>query len=204
MISLSLRDLVSEKGLLYTLQLSDIVNVTKSQPETLTKEISKSLNDVLYNMEEEEEDENAENRTRANDNRNNGNGYIKTRNSERNIESTDISRRKDHQKSLLDRKNREFEEKLRKINTKDDDTLVLKKNLTSIKCYNSKSQFPQDLKANKISVDSRANAILLPVFGMMVPFHVSLVKNISLSDEAGFSYLRINFNVPNPEVIFVN
>jgi nucleosome binding factor SPN SPT16 subunit len=196
-LSLSFKDLVSEKGFIYTIQLGDVVCVTKSQPEVITKEVSKNINEILYNMEEDDEDENGDNHNKRNDN---GNGYMRTRQADRNVDSGDNTGRKDHQRSLLEKKNREFEEKLRKLNTKDDDTLVLKKNITSIKCYNSKNQLPHDIKHNKISVDSKANAILLPVFGMIVPFHVSLVKNISLSDEAGFSYLRINFNVPNHEV----
>jgi nucleosome binding factor SPN SPT16 subunit len=68
--------------------------------------------------------------------------------------------------------------------------------ITSIKSYTSKNQFPADVKPNKIYVDSKAHSLILPINGLMVPFHISLVKNASVTDEGGFTFLRINFHTP--------
>ena len=40
------------------------------------------------------------------------------------------------------------------------------------------------------------NSVILPLFGTMVPFHVSVLKNVSKHDENNSSSLRLNFHVP--------
>lgn len=104
--------------------------------------------------------------------------------------------RKSHQLELLKLKNEEFEEKINKQNNDHDDVQAPKKLLTTYKSYNSKANFPPGLKPNKIFVDSNNDSVILPVMGKMVPFHISLIKNVSKSDENNFSFLRINFTVP--------
>lgn len=44
----------------------------------------------------------------------------------------------------------------------------------------------------QIFVDVKAEVILLPIYGYLVPFHISIVKNASKTDD----YLRINFVTP--------
>lgn len=44
----------------------------------------------------------------------------------------------------------------------------------------------------QILVDVKAEALLLPIYGYLVPFHISIVKNASKTDD----YLRINFVTP--------
>ena len=63
--------------------------------------------------------------------------------------------------------------------------------------------------------DSKYETVILPIFGMPVPFHISTIKNISQSIEGDYTYLRINFFHPgatitkgegsfaNPEATFV-
>lgn len=52
------------------------------------------------------------------------------------------------------------------------------------------------LRSRQILVDVKAEAILLPIYGYLVPFHVSTVKNASRLEE----YLRINFVTPTQMV----
>lgn len=47
-----------------------------------------------------------------------------------------------------------------------------------------------------IQVDQRNEAVLLPIYGLMVPFHVATIKNVTSSQDGGISLIRINFNVP--------
>jgi nucleosome binding factor SPN SPT16 subunit len=45
-------------------------------------------------------------------------------------------------------------------------------------------------------VDRRAEAVILPVFGQAVPFHLSILKNVSKSDEGDQILVRFNFISP--------
>ncbi|KAI8024023.1 FACT complex subunit SPT16 [Camellia lanceoleosa] len=48
-----------------------------------------------------------------------------------------------------------------------------------------------------IQIDQRNEAILLPIYGSMVPFHVAVVKSVSSQQDTNRScYIRIIFNVP--------
>ena len=37
---------------------------------------------------------------------------------------------------------------------------------------------------------------MLPIFGIPTPFHISMVKNFSKSEEGEYTYLRINLFYP--------
>jgi nucleosome binding factor SPN SPT16 subunit len=63
--------------------------------------------------------------------------------------------------------------------------------------YKKDSMLPKEVQNNRVLVDRRAETILLPLFGYMVPFHVSTVKNVTKNDEGEFTYLRFNFVTPN-------
>ena len=43
-------------------------------------------------------------------------------------------------------------------------------------------------------VDQKNESILVPIYGLMVPFHILAVKNAVNSQEGDHSYIRINFN----------
>lgn len=45
-------------------------------------------------------------------------------------------------------------------------------------------------------MDARANSIILPIYGLAVPFHISTLKNVSKSDEGDYVMLRLNFITP--------
>lgn len=77
--------------------------------------------------------------------------------------------------------------------------------LTQQKCFN----------INYMHLDKKYETVILPVFGIPVPFHIFTIKNISQSVEGDYTYLRINFFHPgaalargesyfqNPEAMFV-
>lgn len=44
--------------------------------------------------------------------------------------------------------------------------------------------------------DKKYETVIMPVFGVPVPFHISTIKNISQSIEGDYTYLRINFFHP--------
>jgi len=51
------------------------------------------------------------------------------------------------------------------------------------------------------TVDKRYECVILPIYGVMTPFHISYIKNASQTEEGEFSYLRLNFNTPGVTTI---
>jgi len=47
-----------------------------------------------------------------------------------------------------------------------------------------------------IQVDTKNDAVLVPIYGVMIPFHVATIKSVSSQQDGGNSYIRIIFNVP--------
>lgn len=45
-------------------------------------------------------------------------------------------------------------------------------------------------------MDGKAETVVVPLFGSLVPFHITTIKNVAQNDEVGFTYLRINFVAP--------
>ncbi|KAJ3089807.1 FACT complex subunit spt16 [Quaeritorhiza haematococci] len=62
--------------------------------------------------------------------------------------------------------------------------------------YRKESQLPRETRDLKIIVDKRNDTIILPIYGLAVPFHISTLKNVSKSDEGDYVYLRFNFITP--------
>ena len=42
-------------------------------------------------------------------------------------------------------------------------------------------------------VDRENQAVLVPIFGMVVPFHISCIKSVSATAERSGAFLRLNF-----------
>ncbi|KAK6590511.1 CDC68 like aminopeptidase family chromatinic (possible inactive enzyme) [Cryptosporidium xiaoi] len=64
--------------------------------------------------------------------------------------------------------------------------------------YKSTKEYPKDRNLNRIFVDSAKESILVPIYGLLVPFHVRLLKNVVCTQEEGKKVfiLRINFVLP--------
>ena len=67
--------------------------------------------------------------------------------------------------------------------------------------YEDPNQFPTTasggaLRTNQTFVDGKREAVLIPINGRLVPFHISTVKNVSKTDEGAWTFLRINFVAP--------
>jgi nucleosome binding factor SPN SPT16 subunit len=95
-------------------------------------------------------------------------------------------------------KNKKLEELKMRLNDNFSGSLKKIKQVDSdkIECYKNREEFPKDIKKNKIYVDSRNNAVLLPISGVMVPFHINIIKNVAKHEEGKFAALRFNFHTP--------
>ena len=104
-------------------------------------------------------------------------------------------KRREHQKMLEEKAKEEamarFSNKNKKGGTKDEIT-------KEIETYKETSQYPKELPKNKIYIDTAREAIFVPIYGLMVPFHISTVKNASKTDE---EFLRINFITPDSQLV---
>lgn len=104
-------------------------------------------------------------------------------------------KRKGHQKELAHQIN---EEAKRRLLEKKDGKEGVKKNVRTNVAYKNNALIPRDsaVQELKLFVDKKYEAIILPLFGLPTPFHISTVKNVSTSIEGDYSYLRINFFCP--------
>jgi len=103
-------------------------------------------------------------------------------------------KRKEHQRELAQQLNERAKDRLAKQGNSKEVEKV-RKNTVS---YKSISQMPREpeVKELKLYVDKKYETVIMPVFGIQVPFHISTIKNISQSVEGEYTYLRINFFHP--------
>jgi nucleosome binding factor SPN SPT16 subunit len=64
---------------------------------------------------------------------------------------------------------------------------------TDLNTYQSSEDYPKDTNPYRLKVDMQREAVLVPINGQIVPFHVSTIKNVSMPEPDRASYLRINF-----------
>lgn len=74
------------------------------------------------------------------------------------------------------------------------------KEVKPIEAYTSTMEFPTRADPCRITVDKERESVLLPMYGSLVPFHISTIKSVSTSDESGKTYLRVNFYNPGQAV----
>jgi len=73
----------------------------------------------------------------------------------------------------------------------------------TIEAYESSDKYPRNgTNTPKIYVDVDKDCVFFPVNGMSVPFHISTLKNATVTDERKVSFLRINFYSPNDKAAF--
>uniref|UniRef100_A0A2I2Z6M5 FACT complex subunit n=1 Tax=Gorilla gorilla gorilla TaxID=9595 RepID=A0A2I2Z6M5_GORGO len=193
-INLGFSDLTNKEGKkpeekTYALFIGDTVLVDEDGPATVLTSVKKKVKNVgifLKNEDEEEEEE-----------------------------------EKDEAEDLLGRGSRAalLTERTRRLNSMKKSSegsvgLARKSNVS----YKNPSLMPKEphIREMKIYIDKKYETVIMPVFGIATPFHIATIKNISMSVEGDYTYLRINFycpgsalgrnegNIfPNPEATFV-
>ncbi|KAL7031961.1 hypothetical protein ACKWTF_007185 [Chironomus riparius] len=109
-------------------------------------------------------------------------------------ENSSEEKRKQHQKELSIALNEKAKERLSKQSGGKESEKVRKSTVS----YKSVNQMPREpeVKDLKLYVDKKYETVIMPIFGLPVPFHISTIKNISQSVEGDYTYLRINFFHP--------
>ncbi|KAL5367508.1 CDC68 like aminopeptidase [Cryptosporidium parvum] len=69
---------------------------------------------------------------------------------------------------------------------------------SKLSSYKSVKEYPKERSSSRIYVDTAKESILVPIYGLLVPFHVRLLKNVVCTQEEGRKsfILRINFLLP--------
>ncbi|XP_076914841.1 FACT complex subunit SPT16-like [Bidens hawaiensis] len=183
-----------EKSQNYALLIADTVILTANGHEVVTALSSKAFKDVAYSFNDgEEEDERPQVKVGP---KLNESLYSKATLRSDNHEMSKEELRRQHQAELARQKNEETAQRLAggknatgygRSSSRTSNDLVAYKNINDLPP-------PRDLM---ILVDQRNEAILIPLYGSMVPFHIATVKTVSSqADTSGNCYIRIIFNVP--------
>jgi nucleosome binding factor SPN SPT16 subunit len=206
---------MSNSKMNYSMILADtlLIGAEGKTREILTGAVSKAFKDVSYSMAPEENDQakrKEEEKTKIDSSVvRAGKALNDVWSNERQLRTKskpqDLAKeavRKEHQKKLAEEKMLEMEERLssNKIGTSQKVNELRK--LTDVSSYDSPSQFPSDTKFGNVYIDSKRESLLVPIGTRIIPFHVSTIKNVSKTDEAGGSFLRVNFHVPGDGAAF--
>jgi len=220
-LSVGLSGLTNKEGSdkeskVYALYVGDTVLVNEDTTATqMTPSKKKIKNIAIYlndNDEDEEEDDEKENEPKQEPIVSRGKRTAVLESKLR-MDSSSEEKRKLHQKELAVALNEAAKQRLAEQSSGKEAQKVRKSNVS----YKYRNQMPQerDVKDLKIYVDKKYETVILPVFGIPVPFHIFTIKNISQSVEGDYTYLRINFFHPgaalargesyfqNPESMFV-
>ncbi|KAJ1970019.1 FACT complex subunit spt16, partial [Dimargaris xerosporica] len=72
--------------------------------------------------------------------------------------------------------------------------------LRRFESYKREGMLPRDVQRQQIVVDAKNDSVVLPIYGMAVPIHISTIKNVSKSEEGRYLLLRVNFVTPGQVV----
>ncbi|KAJ6809960.1 FACT complex subunit SPT16-like [Iris pallida] len=177
----------------FSLLLSDtVVTVSEKPPEILTSTCSKAVKDVAYSFNEDEEEERPRSRSESKGSQ----AYTSSKATLRsgNQESKEEQRRQ-HQAELARQKNEETARRLAGGGSGSGDGRGAAKASSDLIAYKNVSDVPFS-KELVIQVDQKNEAILLPIYGSMIPFHVATVKSVTSHQDNRTCTIRIIFNVP--------
>uniref|UniRef100_A0A061QN78 FACT complex subunit n=1 Tax=Tetraselmis sp. GSL018 TaxID=582737 RepID=A0A061QN78_9CHLO len=185
----------------YAIQIADTVVVQPDgkKPEVCSGLLPSGEKDVIYMIqnddEENEEPKAAENGSREPE-------ELSTRRKE--LRSVDPSfnakeaARRERQVEILKQKNQETLRRLTEAKNKTDtfDPSKGGRRVEDIVAYKSVSEVPQ-LAEMIVQTDVRRQAVLLPIYGVHVPFHICTIKSIDTSSQEGESaIIRVTFHAP--------
>lgn len=192
------KDTKDKQGRTYALFIGDTVVVNENDPATVLTPIKKKIKHIgIFLKDEDEEDETGDEVNGEQEPIILGRGRGKRTailDSKLRNEMTSEEKRRAHQAELGARLNEEAKERLAQQSNKEPTEKMTK----SMVSYKSHSMVPKEpeIRDLRLFVDRKYETVILPVFGIPVPFHISTIKNISQSVEGDYTYLRVNFHHP--------
>ncbi|KAG0492646.1 hypothetical protein HPP92_005733 [Vanilla planifolia] len=195
-VSLGFQNLQSEtnnpKTDTFSILLADTVIIANDKPpEVLTLVCSKAVKDVAYSFNEDDaEQHKIQSEPNASE-------VVLSKASLRS-DKQEISKeelRRQHQAELARQKNEETARRLAGGGSVTGGTRGPVKPLSEMIAYKNVGDIPS-AKEPMIQVDQKNEAVLLPIYGIMVPFHVSTIKTVTGHQDNRTCTVRIIFNVP--------
>lgn len=175
--------------------LADTVVIGQNTPEVVTSMSSKAVKDVAYSFNEDEEEEEEQPKAKAKPVAASGLSSKATLRSV-NHETSREELRRQHQAELARQKNEETARRLTGGSSGGADSRGAAKATGELVAYKNINDLPPPREL-MIQVDQRSEAILLPIHGTMIPFHIATVKSVSSQQDTNRTcYIRIMFNVP--------
>ncbi|XP_034945404.1 FACT complex subunit spt16 isoform X1 [Chelonus insularis] len=190
-------DATDKEGKTYALFIGDTVVVADAnQPATVLTNSKKKVKNIGIYLKDEEEDE-EEGSGKENESKPEILGRGKRTaviESKLRTEHSSEEKRKQHQKELAQQLNEIAKARLAQQSGGKEQEKIRKSTVS----YKSLNHMPREseVKELKLYVDKKYETVILPIFGIPVPFHISTIKNISQSVEGDYTYLRINFFHP--------
>lgn len=183
----------------FSLLVADTVVIqSEGVPDVLTKS-TRTTTDITYNLADNQEDEDNDD---DNDN-DNGNRRFEGTNYEDGVRRSTrgkedklnaeraAAHRVQRQKELMEAKIEQARRKGRGGGSDNDNSPTGLG--TDLNTYSSSEDYPKDTNPYRLKVDMQKEAILVPINGHIIPFHISTVKNVSMPEPDRATYLRINF-----------
>ncbi|XP_077688214.1 FACT complex subunit SPT16 isoform X2 [Eretmochelys imbricata] len=218
-INVGFSDLTNKEGKkpeerTYALFVGDTVLVDEDGPATILTSVKKKVKNVGIFLKNEDEEEEEEEKDEAEDLLGRSSRAAALLTERTRNELTAEEKRRAHQKELAMQLNEEAKRRLTEQKGEQQIQKARKSNIS----YKNPSLMPKEphIREMKIYIDKKYETVIMPVFGIATPFHIATIKNISMSVEGDYTYLRINFycpgsalgrnegNIfPNPEATFV-
>ncbi|XP_057494352.1 FACT complex subunit SPT16-like [Actinidia eriantha] len=178
----------------FSLLLADTVIVTEKGHEVVTMLSSKAVKDVAYSFNDDDEEEVLPKVKAESNGAENLFSKATLRSDNQEISKEEL--RRQHQAELARQKNEETARRLAGGGSATGDNRTAAKTSSDLIAYRNANDLPPP-REMMIQVDQKNEAILLPIYGSMVPFHVATVKTVSSQQDTNRNcYIRIIFNVP--------
>eukprot|EP01038_Epipyxis_sp_PR26KG_P005811 gene5811-8017_t len=178
----------------FSLLIADCVCIqADTVPDVLTK-ISKEFMEVSYNIGDKADDKND---VEDNDDDNNGDAEATgVRRSSRAAEEKQASesaayKRAQRQKEIMQKKLEEARRRMSMGDTNMPGEEIAQLDAKDLVTYRSEAEYPKDCLSNRLKVDLDKEALLVPINGQLVPFHISTIKSMTSPDPD----MRINFYI---------
>jgi nucleosome binding factor SPN SPT16 subunit len=62
--------------------------------------------------------------------------------------------------------------------------------------YKKETLLPNETRDLRLLVDRRNLSLIVPIYGLAVPFHINTIKNITKTEDRDHVYLRFNCQTP--------
>ncbi|KAL6005554.1 FACT complex subunit spt16 [Asimina triloba] len=197
-VSLGFQNLQSEtnnpKTQMFSLLLADTVIINEKGPDVVTSISSKAVKDVAYSFNEEDEEEEERPKVKAESNGTDSFLSKATLRSD-NQEMSKEELRRQHQAELARQKNEETARRLAGGGSETASGRGAARTSSDLIAYKNVNDIPQSREL-MIQIDQKNEAVLLPIHGSMVPFHIATVKSVSSQQDGKTCFIRIMFNVP--------